>query len=72
MKIQINSDSDEGSKQKQNSNTGIDDGDVPEPLGLRYPIRNDYEHSGFLFRYNTYFLFGITFIIWLIFLFTKN
>jgi hypothetical protein len=59
---------DEGSKQK-NSGNNADDGDVPEPDGLRHPIRMGDEFNGFILDYHSYFLPIVSVILWTFFLF---
>lgn len=55
---------DEGSKQKQNSNFGVDDSDVSEPARLRCFVLHGIKGNKFLHDYCRYFLPIISVIIW--------
>ena len=58
----------EGSKQKNVSQSGSDDSDVSEPIRLRYSFLWNIETDwGFLYSYHKYFLPIITIFSWGIF-----
>jgi hypothetical protein len=62
----------EGSKQKNVSQSGSDDSDVSEPIRLRYSFLRDIETDwGFLYSYHMYFLPIITIFSWGIFFMVK-
>ena len=66
-----NMDSDEGSKQKTNSDYCVDDSDVPKPIGLRCTFLYDIESDKFLWDYCCYFLPIVSIIFYSIFLFVR-
>ena len=62
---------DEGSKQKQTSNSSVDEGIIPQSVGVRCTIFHGIESDRrFLCNYLFHFLPIISFIIWAIFLLT--
>jgi len=61
---------DEGGKRKQteSGNCCADGSDVPQPVGLRCLIQDDFGFDRILLAYNWVFLPGLSIVLWTIFL----